>query len=129
MMKKNSSSNFITDTHVSLIRAAAHTQVNIDLPPDTKGSGYTVAQDGHVQWDLTALMDEHDRKTASTPVDPYHYNSFAIEPLDYIMSNGMGFADGNVVKYVTRFAVTGNVMDLKKAKRYIEVLIERAEGE
>jgi len=52
-----------------------------------------------------------------------HYRHFEIEPVTYAMKNRLGFAEGNVVKYVTRYKHKGGLQDLHKAKRYIELLI------
>jgi hypothetical protein len=52
-----------------------------------------------------------------------HYRKFEIEPVTYAMKNRLGFAEGNVVKYVTRYKHKGGLQDLHKAKRYIELLI------
>lgn len=53
-----------------------------------------------------------------------HYASKAIQPIDYILANGLGFCEGNVVKYVSRWREKGGLNDLLKAKHYIEFLIE-----
>lgn len=58
-----------------------------------------------------------------------HYKAFIIEPLQYIEVNGLGFSEGNIVKYVSRWRQKGGLDDLKKAKFYIERLIEIAEQE
>lgn len=56
-----------------------------------------------------------------------HYNN-GIETIDYIESHNMGFHQGNVIKYVTRYKHKGGVEDLKKAKYYLERLIANEEG-
>lgn len=53
-----------------------------------------------------------------------HYKSLAIEPVEYIHANGIGFFEGNVIKYVTRWRDKGGIADLEKAKHYIELLVE-----
>jgi len=53
-----------------------------------------------------------------------HYASLAIQPFDYIAGNGLGYAEGNVVKYVTRWRAKGGVEDLKKARHYLDLLIQ-----
>lgn len=53
-----------------------------------------------------------------------HYTSQAIQPIEYIHANGMGFCEGNVIKYVTRFRKKNGKEDLLKAKHYIELLID-----
>ena len=53
-----------------------------------------------------------------------HYKDLAIQPVEYIHANGIGYMEGNVIKYVTRWKQKGGVADLEKAKHYIELLIE-----
>jgi hypothetical protein len=36
-----------------------------------------------------------------------HYANKAIQPIEYIMSNNLGFCEGNVVKYVSRWKDKG----------------------
>lgn len=57
-----------------------------------------------------------------------HYKQLAIEPITYIEVNELGFHAGNVVKYVSRYKQKNGLDDLKKAKWYIERLIELEEG-
>ncbi len=56
-----------------------------------------------------------------------HYKAFKIEPLQYIEANELGFSEGNVIKYVSRWRQKDGLGDLRKAKFYIERLIELAE--
>ena len=70
-------------------------------------------------------------RKASIPSDgisPEHYSQFEIEPFDFIHKNGLGFAEGNVIKYVCRWREKNGVEDLRKAIRYIELLIEGEGG-
>lgn len=53
-----------------------------------------------------------------------HYSAKAIQPWDYITSNNLGYLEGNVVKYVSRWKEKNGVEDLLKAKHYLEKLIE-----
>lgn len=53
-----------------------------------------------------------------------HYRKRAIQPIEYIHANNIPFAEGNVIKYVTRWRDKDGMKDLKKAKHYIELLIE-----
>tara|TARA_X000001388_G_scaffold9560_1_gene5853 strand:+ start:5233 stop:5610 length:378 start_codon:yes stop_codon:yes gene_type:complete len=57
---------------------------------------------------------------------PEHYCAgFQIEPLDYILKNGLDFLEGNIIKYISRYDMKGGVKDLNKAKFYLDKLIER----
>ena len=53
-----------------------------------------------------------------------HYRDKGIQPIIYIHANDLGFCEGNVVKYVTRWREKNGVADLKKAIHYLELLIE-----
>lgn len=53
-----------------------------------------------------------------------HYKKLAIQPVQYIHANGIGYFEGNVIKYVSRWRDKGGIKDLEKAKHYIELLIE-----
>jgi Protein of unknwon function (DUF3310) len=53
-----------------------------------------------------------------------HYRLKEIQPWDYIAANGLGYFEGNVVKYVSRWREKGGVEDLRKARHYIDKLIE-----
>jgi hypothetical protein len=64
---------------------------------------------------------------------PRHYNinsdgEQAIETYDYINSWRMGYAEGNIIKYVSRHKYKGKaVQDLKKARWYLDRLIKELE--
>lgn len=62
-------------------------------------------------------------------IGPGHYKDKAIQPWDFIVSNNLSYLEGNVVKYISRWREKGGVDDLRKAKHYIEKLIEVETGE
>ena len=53
-----------------------------------------------------------------------HYKKCPIQPIEYTIKNGLGFCEGNVIKYVTRYKDKGGKEDLLKAIHYIELLLE-----
>ena len=53
-----------------------------------------------------------------------HYKDLKIQPIEYIHANGLPFAEGSVIKYVSRWRAKGGIKDLEKAKHFIELLIE-----
>ena len=66
----------------------------------------------------------------STQVGGGHYKDLAIQPVEYISKNRMGFIEGSVVKYVTRWRAKGGISDLKKAIHFLQILIEfESDGE
>ena len=69
---------------------------------------------------------------------PSHYSQFAIEPITFIMRNGLDFWKGNVIKYVCRAGaklypamdeVESEITDLRKVIRYAEMRINQLNGE
>jgi len=57
-------------------------------------------------------------------IDGNHYKDMKIQPTEYAEANGLSFAEGCVVKYVSRWRKKGGITDLQKAKHYIDLLIQ-----
>ena len=53
-----------------------------------------------------------------------HYKNMAIQPIQFITANNLGFCEGNIIKYLCRWRSKGGVEDLKKARHYLDLLIE-----
>lgn len=53
-----------------------------------------------------------------------HYKDCAIQPIEFIHANKLGYCEGNVVKYISRWRQKNGLVDLEKAKHYIDLLIE-----
>ena len=53
-----------------------------------------------------------------------HYKAMAIQPVEYIHHNKIGYMAGNVIKYISRYGTRGNPEDLDKAIHYCELLKE-----
>jgi hypothetical protein len=53
-----------------------------------------------------------------------HYKDLPIQPVQFIHANGIGYFEGNVIKYVARWRAKNGIADLRKAKHYLELLIE-----
>lgn len=75
--------------------------------------------------DLQITMEEDEAFNAlEKQVAGSHYKDLPIQPVEYIYANALGYFEGNVVKYVSRWRKKNGVADLEKAKHYIELLIE-----
>lgn len=57
-----------------------------------------------------------------------HYRNMTIQPVEYILANGIPFVEGCVIKYVSRWRNKNGVDDLKKARHFLDMLIEHEEG-
>lgn len=53
-----------------------------------------------------------------------HYKSLKIQPIEYILANDLGWCEGNIVKYITRWKQKNGVDDIKKVIHYAEMLIQ-----
>lgn len=69
---------------------------------------------------------------------PKHYTAFLIEPITFIMRNGLNFETGNIIKYACRAGkklysgmdeVESEITDLKKVIRYAEMRINLISGD
>ena len=69
---------------------------------------------------------------------PSHYTRWPIEPITYIMRNGMEFWRGNLIKYSSRAGFKqydgkslseSEILDLEKVKRYCDMRINQINGE
>ena len=53
-----------------------------------------------------------------------HYKKMKIQPIEYIMANQLGFCEGAIVKYISRWRDKGGVDDLRKIKQFCDFIIE-----
>lgn len=58
-----------------------------------------------------------------------HYHNKGLQPWDVIDAWGLGYYDGNVIKYLARWQDKGGIEDLRKAQHYLEKFIESVESE
>ena len=90
-----------------------HEVDNNNLPK----SGYTPTQ---IPNDISAL---------STQIAGTHYKDMAIQPIEFIQKNHIGFIEGNIIKYICRYKNKNGKEDLKKVIHYVELLLELEYGE
>lgn len=53
-----------------------------------------------------------------------HYRKTSIQPVVYNHANNLGFCEGNIVKYATRWRQKGGKEDILKIIHYAELLLE-----
>jgi|TARA_R100001460_G_scaffold102156_2_gene146439 hypothetical protein len=63
------------------------------------------------------------RKVVKDNINPSYYKK-KIQVTDFIIEYEMNFLEGNIIKYVCRHKAKNGLEDLKKAKWYLEKLIE-----
>jgi len=91
---------------------------------------------GDIVW---ATEDSEVNKVGNDKVyKPIHYSKWNIEPITYIMRNGMEFWRGNIIKYASRAGsktydgmdkIDSEITDLEKVRRYAEMRINQLRGE
>ena len=57
-------------------------------------------------------------------ISPDYYQKGNIEVTDFILDQSMSFLEGNVVKYLVRHKEKSGIDDLRKARWYLDKLIE-----
>lgn len=76
---------------------------------------------------------EREREVSTTLQNPKptdrqegggHYKKLAIQPIEYIQKNELGYLEGNVIKYVTRHKDKGKAEDIRKAIHYLELILK-----
>lgn len=59
-----------------------------------------------------------------TQVGGNHYSKLAIQPVEFIHANRLGFLEGCIVKRITRWREKDGIQDLLKIKHEVDLLIE-----
>lgn len=83
------------------------------------------ALDGTISPPSTPVLESLASQAVSDPVfRPHHYARYVIEPITFIAANRLSYEAGNVIKYVCREDAKNGLEDLKKARRYLDIMIE-----
>jgi len=87
---------------------------------------------------ITNPLEEYVKAIQSLPEDPKgalsrqigggHYKDMPLQPIEYILANELGFCEGNIVKYITRYKAKGGAEDVKKVIHYAQILLENIDG-
>ena len=93
-------------------------QMNLDLTPEEEQELDHMLK--------TSALNKGSNGTSALDVQVAgnHYKDLPIQPVEYIYANKIGYFEGNVIKYVSRWRSKNGIKDLEKAKHYIELLIE-----
>jgi len=103
--------------------------------------GHTITM---IEDDLTKLTDEQlermaynlgkprIRMQAAEPVKSAldvqvgggHYKNYAIQPVEFITKNNIGFLEGSIIKRVVRWRDKNGIEDLNKIKHEVDLLIQ-----
>jgi hypothetical protein len=80
--------------------------------------------DRRVNRGARAIAREEEESATSTQIGGDHYAKMKIQPFLYIHTNDIGFGEGCVIKYVSRWRTKNGIEDLRKARHFLDMLIE-----
>lgn len=120
--------------HIDLMGAPGHT--DLMAPPEEIDAWLAAQPDfapsyNHLSRPFVGRDELEDMDTPEFDVvfRPAHYARYTIEPATFIAANRLPFDVGNVVKYVLRFDAKGGAEDVRKARRYCDMILERLDRE
>lgn len=73
-----------------------------------------------------SIREDYQSKPSSLTVQEGgdHYKTLKIQPVEYIVANGLDFLEGNVVKYITRHKQKNGAQDIKKVIHYCNLILD-----
>ena len=81
-----------------------------------------------VAWRPVVVDSDKVETALDTQIGGEHYKKHAIQPVEFITKNALGFLEGCVIKRICRYKDKNGLEDLKKAKHEIDLLIELKYG-
>lgn len=69
-------------------------------------------------------FEKRKRNPNTHQVGGEHYGGGAVQHWDYAVANGLGYLEGQITKYLSRWRRKGGVQDLEKALHYADKLAE-----
>lgn len=81
-----------------------------------------------VAWRPVVVDSDKVETALDTQIGGEHYKKHAIQPVEFITKNALGFLEGCVIKRICRYEDKNGLEDLKKAKHEIDLLIELKYG-
>lgn len=58
-----------------------------------------------------------------------HYKQFAIQPVEFCYKNNIPYLEASAIKYICRHKNKGKAEDIKKARHFLDILLEYEYGE
>lgn len=63
-------------------------------------------------------------KASDLQIGGDHYQSMTIQASEFIEKNGLGWCEGNAIKYICRHNRKGEREDIEKAIHYLQLILE-----
>jgi len=80
-------------------------------------------------WDAGARAARGVREPDSMQIGGNHYANKQFQPIEYITANNLDFAEGNIIKYVTRHKEKNGKEDILKALHYCKLILKYNYGD
>ena len=103
-------------------KAIAASNKRSELAADCNTKWMPLASDNNeikVKWNENRPSDMPDK------INPSHYQQGNIEVIDFILDQKMDYLTATIVKYIARWRFKDGICDLKKAKWFLNKLIEQ----
>jgi hypothetical protein len=94
-------------------------------PSIETGTATEVPQEIQKPMSVESSYDPSFMNPLDVQIGGTHYKDMAIQPIEFIHANKLGFCEGNAIKYICRYKDKGGVQDLEKAIHYLQLLIEQ----
>jgi len=105
-------------------KAIAASNKRSELAADCNTKWMPLASDNNeikVKWNENRPSDIPDK------INPSHYQQGNIEVIDFILDQKMDYLTATIIKYISRWRFKDGICDLKKAKWFLDKLIEQEE--
>jgi len=73
---------------------------------------------------IKPTVEEPLLKAIDMQVGGEHYMNMALQPIEFILHNDMGYIEGRVVEYMARWKAKGGIVDLHKSRHLLDIAIE-----
>lgn len=83
------------------------------------------------QWEEKILKDQQEKDYQlhkDNKIKPSYYHKGKVDTITFCQENKLGFCEGNIVKYIVRYADKNGMEDLLKVREYLNRIIESEEG-
>lgn len=86
-----------------------------------------------VHFEPQEMREAHNGVTTDNALEEQvggaHYREMEFQPVEFIHGNGLGFIEGNIIKYACRHQAKGGAEDVRKIIHYAKLLLALEYGE
>lgn len=74
------------------------------------------------------VVADMERRAANERQEGGTHYTAPIQHWDYVVAQGLGYFEGQITKYISRWRKKNGLEDLKKARHFLDKLIEEVEA-